>query len=75
MLYRWFEGFDVPDCEVCILARPTKSQIVYALGAGRILRPVHEIAHLLGAGSTAEERRAAIAASRKPYGIVLVMRV
>ena len=33
------EGFDVPACEVMILARPTKSLIAWVQMAGRVLRP------------------------------------
>lgn len=33
------EGFDVPDCEVVILARPTKSEGLYVQMVGRGLRP------------------------------------
>ena len=35
------EGFDYPACEVCILARPTKSLIRYIQMVGRVLRPFH----------------------------------
>ena len=33
------EGFDFPQCEVMILARPTRSLIRYIQMAGRVLRP------------------------------------
>jgi len=33
------EGFDVPDAEVCILARPTKSLGLHMQCIGRVLRP------------------------------------
>ena len=33
------EGFDVPDCEVVQLARPTKSLVVYLQQIGRCMRP------------------------------------
>ena len=33
------EGFDVPDCEVVQLARPTKSLSVYLQQVGRCMRP------------------------------------
>lgn len=32
-------GVDIPEAEVCILARPTKSEILYIQQVGRILRP------------------------------------
>lgn len=33
------EGWDCPEAEVCILARPTKSLALYLQQAGRVLRP------------------------------------
>lgn len=33
------EGWDCPEAEVCILARPTKSVVLYLQQAGRVLRP------------------------------------
>lgn len=33
------EGFDMPELEVCILARPTQSVSLYLQAAGRIMRP------------------------------------
>lgn len=33
------EGFDVPDCEVVQLARPTKSLVLYLQQVGRCMRP------------------------------------
>ncbi len=33
------EGFDVPDAEVCIMLRPTKSLAMYLQQVGRVLRP------------------------------------
>jgi superfamily II DNA or RNA helicase len=65
------EGFDVPDTEVVVIARPTQSAIVFQQAIGRILRPVDEVTPALALGSTPESRRAAIGASRKPYGVVL----
>lgn len=67
----YYEGFDVPDAEVVILARPTQSNIIFSQAIGRILRPLEEVAQALGVGSTAASRAAAIAESRKPYGTVL----
>lgn len=34
------EGFDVPGCDVCIMARPTASLGKYLQSVGRVLRPV-----------------------------------
>lgn len=62
------EGFDFPDLEFVQLARPTKSLSLYLQMIGRVTRPEgglvdkYEEAHL---------RRAAIASSGKPCGIVL----
>ena len=62
------EGFDAPETEFCVLARPTKSRSLYAQMVGRITRPVCPELNDL---STPEERRAAIARSTKPRGVVL----
>jgi len=35
----WMEGIDIPAIEVVIMARPTKSGVVYCQGIGRGLRP------------------------------------
>lgn len=34
------EGYDVPDAECAIMARPTKSQLYYMQCVGRVLRPM-----------------------------------
>ncbi len=57
------EGFDVPDIDVVVLARPTKSRAKYAQMVGRGTRPLAGVAD---AYHTAAERCAAIAASPKP---------
>lgn len=62
------EGFDLPDIEVVIKARPTKSEITDVQQTGRALRPVYASGYDL---TTKEGRKAAIAASSKPYAIVL----
>jgi uncharacterized protein YkuJ len=62
------EGTDIPNIDFVQLARPTKSLALFLQMVGRVTRPLWEsIKH----GSTDEERRALIAASDKPYGIVL----
>lgn len=33
------EGFDAPNAEVCVIARPTKSPVLYRQMVGRVLRP------------------------------------
>ncbi len=37
--YLFGEGYDVPDAEVCIMARPTASLGLYLQQVGRVLRP------------------------------------
>lgn len=62
------EGTDIPNIDFVQLARPTKSLSLYLQMVGRVTRPLWEaIRH----GSTDEERRALIASSSKPCGIVL----
>lgn len=63
------EGWDCPECEVVVLARPTKSRALYAQMVGRGLRPLPDV--LSSAGGSAGERRAAIASSDKPECLVL----
>ncbi|MGJ0380048.1 DEAD/DEAH box helicase, partial [Aliarcobacter cryaerophilus] len=50
-------GFDVPDTDLAIIARPTKSQILYKQMVGRVLRkaPNKKIAILLDCGNVIEE--------------------
>lgn len=62
------EGVDLPEAEVAAVLRPTKSGLVYTQIAGRVFRPLPGIVDGL---KTAEERRAAIAASAKPYCVIL----
>ncbi|URG13010.1 hypothetical protein B2_17 [Stenotrophomonas phage B2] len=66
------EGFDLPAIEVVIMARPTKSFSLYAQQFGRGLRLM--ISKVLAAawGSyTDEQRLAHIAASEKPWAIII----
>lgn len=58
------EGFDAPETEFIVGARPTKSRSLYCQMVGRSTRPIPGIVDLY---PTAEERRAAIAASPKPF--------
>lgn len=67
-------GLDIPPLSVCVLARPTKSLVLYHQMVGRVLRPVY------AAGITDEElvpddaaqlRLFAIATSTKPDCIVI----
>lgn len=62
------EGVDLPEAEVAAVLRPTKSGLVYTQIAGRVFRPLPGIVDGL---ATAEERRAAIAASAKPCCYIL----
>lgn len=62
------EGFDVPGVDAVILARPTESLAKYLQMVGRALRVVYADGFDL---STAEGRKAAIAAGSKPHAIVI----
>lgn len=62
------EGFDDPDIEVVACGRPTKSRALYAQIIGRGTRPLDG---LVDPFETAEERRRAIAESRKQNVLVL----
>lgn len=64
------EGTDVPVCSVAILMRPTMSLGLHLQQVGRVLRPVFAEGYDL---STKEGRLAAIAASVKPYAIIIDM--
>lgn len=57
------EGYDSPEIQVVIQARPTKSRCLYSQQIGRGTRP---LADLVDGLETAEERQAAIASSGKP---------
>jgi len=58
------EGWDEPTLEVVVMGRPTKSRALYAQCAGRGMRTLPGVVDRL---DSAEERKAAIAASRKPF--------
>jgi len=62
------EGFDDPGVEVVVMGRPTKSRSLYAQMVGRATRPLPGLVDGL---ETAEERRQAIANSRKPACLVI----
>jgi superfamily II DNA or RNA helicase len=62
------EGFDDPGVEVIIMGRPTKSRSLYSQMCGRSTRPLPGI---VDGPETAEERRAAIAASAKPACLIV----
>lgn len=61
------EGVDVPEIEVVVMARPTKSRIVFSQAIGRSLRPLPGVVDGL---DTPEERRLAIANSAKPRALI-----
>lgn len=65
-------GVDVPDCEVAVIRRPTKSIELFKQMVGRPARPLRGVLdpYIFG---TPEERKAAIAASAKPYALILDM--
>ena len=58
------EGFDLPTIEVIVMARPTKSRCLYTQMIGRGTRPLPD---LIEKAETAEERKAIIQQSGKPY--------
>lgn len=62
------EGFDEPTIEVIAMARPTKSRALYSQCIGRGTRP---LTGAVDGIESAEDRRAAIAASGKPAVLVL----
>ena len=62
------EGFDAPHVAVILNGRPTKSRSLYAQIAGRALRP---LTGLVDGLATAEERKAAIAESSKPFALLV----
>lgn len=65
------EGADLPIAEVCVMARPTKSRALFSQMIGRITRPAHAIAGLLGFAPDAESRRKMIVDSEKRECTVL----
>ena len=62
------EGVDLPEAAIAAVFRPTKSGLLYTQIAGRVFRPLPGIVDGL---ATADERRAAIAASAKPFCVLL----
>lgn len=61
-------GLDIPILSCCVLARPTKSLVLYLQMVGRILRPVYAGDHDL---DTLDGRMAAIAESGKTEAIII----
>lgn len=62
------EGVDIPQAEIVIMARPTKSRSLYAQMCGRVLRPLPGIVDDL---VTADLRKDRIANSAKPSALVV----
>jgi superfamily II DNA or RNA helicase len=62
------EGFDAPATAVIANCRPTKSESLYLQIVGRETRPLPGV---VDGPETAEERKAAIAASDKPFAVLL----
>lgn len=62
------EGFDAPATAVIANCRPTKSESLYLQILGRETRPLKGV---VDGPETAEERKAAIAASDKPFAVLL----
>jgi superfamily II DNA/RNA helicase len=62
------EGFDAPNAEIIVNARPTKSRALYTQMVGRGTRPIPEAVNGI---DDPEERKQRIAASRKPNCTVL----
>lgn len=65
------EGTDLPEAEVIVVARPTKSRALFCQIVGRGTRPLPALAYTLGGLPDAESRRSAISASAKPFCLVL----
>jgi superfamily II DNA or RNA helicase len=74
------EGFDVPDAELLIQARPTKSKLLYQQQLGRIMRPLPGTVDLPASGVnsnssndlfTSVARRESIKNSKKPVATVM----
>lgn len=62
------EGFDNPNVEVIVMARPTKSRSLYAQMCGRAMRP---LTGLVDEHEDNEQRKAAILNSPKPAMMVV----
>ncbi|MDP1580995.1 MAG: DEAD/DEAH box helicase [Candidatus Didemnitutus sp.] len=60
------EGFDHDTIDWICMLRPTKIRSLYAQAVGRGTRTLNTIGAALNAATTPEERKACIAASRKP---------
>lgn len=62
------EGVDIPQAEIVIMARPTKSRSLYAQMAGRVLRP---LPGLVDGVTHSADRKDLISLSAKPSALVV----
>ena len=62
------EGFDAPECQMVVIARPTKSLTVLIQMVGRGLRPLPGV---VDKHTSPIVRKAAIAESAKPFATIL----
>jgi superfamily II DNA or RNA helicase len=62
------EGFDIPDADLLVQARPTKSKLLYQQQLGRIMRPLPGSVDGL---QSAAARLVAIEQSKKPVATVI----
>lgn len=67
----FLEGFDAPNTRIVVMGRPTKSIGLYLQVLGRVTRPLDSVGSRLGDLVDPASRRALIAQSDKPYGVVL----
>jgi len=61
------EGFDAPEVDTILMARPTKSTMLYQQCLGRGVRPAIDLSPY----NTSEERIEAIGASEKPHMMIV----
>lgn len=62
------EGYDNPAVEIIVMAKPTKSRALYTQMVGRAIRPLPGV---VDGPTTADLRKEAIAASKKPVCTIL----
>ncbi len=65
------EGFDVPDAELLIQARPTKSKLLYQQQLGRIMRPLPGVVDGNSTMVDSFDRRNSIKNSKKSVATVM----
>lgn len=64
-------GFDAPACSLIVMARPTKSRLLYTQMAGRGTRPLPGTVDCFGGRLESADRRGSIAASAKSDMVIL----